>query len=323
MAAWREFKRGKRRKLDVQQFERNLEDNLFQLRHELVQQRYINSSYVSFYVNDPKLRHIHKACVRDRVVHQALYRVLSPVFDQGFIYDSYSCRLGKGNHTAVERLELFLRRFNYNLGPPVYALKCDVRKFFDSIDQKILFNLLQKRMADEKTIWLVKGIIESFSSRPDKGLPLGNVTSQLFANVYLNELDQFVKHELRVKYYLRYCDDFIIVSNSLEYLKALLPHLKGFLTRHLKLELHSKKIICRKYEQGIDFLGYVCLPHYRVLRTKTKRRIFSKLQQKQSEVQQGLISSASLNQSVRSYLGVVKHCNGFKIARQIKELTGS
>lgn len=132
MLAWKEFKKGKSNKLDIQTFEFNLEDNLFQIHEELKSKKYKHGSYSSFYVRDPKLRHIHKASVRDRVFHHAIFRVLYLVFDKGFIYDSYSCRLGGGTHFAVNRLEKFIRKISVNNRRPVYALKCDIRKFFDS-----------------------------------------------------------------------------------------------------------------------------------------------------------------------------------------------
>ena len=216
--AWQEFKRGKAKKLDIQQFGFNLEDNIFALHQELKNKTYTHSSYQAFYVQDPKLRHIHKACIKDRIVHQALFRVLYHFFDNKFIFDSYSCRLGKGNHKAVYRLEKFLRRASFNFQKPTFALKCDVRKFFANVDHKILLNLIQKRISDQDTLWLIKIIIKSFSVSKNKGLPLGNVSSQLFSNIYLNELDYFVKHKLKAKHYIRYVDDFIILHESKEVL---------------------------------------------------------------------------------------------------------
>lgn len=301
--AWKEFRRGKRKKPDVQQFEFNLEDNLFQLYGELKGELYYPDSYVSFYVQDPKLRHIHKASVRDRVLHQAIFRVLCPIFDKGFIYDSYSSRLGKGTHIAVERLGIFLRKLSKNYRRPVFALKCDISKFFDSIDQEILLDLIKKKIFDQNTIWLIEKIIKSFEKSPGKGLPLGNVTSQLFANVYLNELDQFIKHELKIKYYLRYCDDFIILGNKEDFAE-IINRINKFLANNLGLILHPNKIIIRKFFQGIDFLGYVTRPYCVVLRTKTKRRLLRKINK--------------IN--LQSYLGLLKHCCGYKIQEQINKL---
>lgn len=298
---WKEFKRGKKNKREIQEFEFNLEDNLFQLHEELRTQTYRHSNYTSFYVRDPKLRHIHKASVRDRVLHHAVFRILYPIFDKVFIYDSYSCRLGKGAHRAVARLEKFAGGLSNNYRRNIFALKCDIRRFFDSVDQKILFGLIQKRVKSNGALWLIGEIIRSFQKERNKGLPLGNVTSQLFANIYLNEFDQFVKHKLKIKHYFRYTDDFIILSQSENYLKHILPAVKLFLKDKLKLELHPNKVFIRKLRQGIDFLGYVVLPYHRVLRIKTKRRIFKKVNTK----------------NLQSYLGVLKHCDGYKIKQSI------
>lgn len=318
--AWREFRRGKRNKSDVQQFEFNLEDNLFQLHQELKDKTYQHSHYTTFNICDPKLRRIHKACVRDRVLHHAVFRILYPIFDKGFIFDSYSCRLNKGTHKAVNRLEKFARILSKNNHRNIFALKCDIRKFFDSVNQDILLELVKKKIQDDNAIWLVEKIIKSFEKDKDRGLPLGNVTSQLFANIYLNELDQFIKHKLKVKYYLRYCDDFIILGENKEHLMGLIPLVGNFLKDELKLTLHSDKIIIRKHHQGIDFVGYVSLPHYRVLRTKTKRRVFKKLEKKYQDLQNGLILEESFNQCSQSYLGILKHCQGYKIKNKILSL---
>ena len=197
--AWQEFSRGKMKKLDVLEFKNRLEDNIFNLHQALKDKIYQHSDYTAFNVYDPKLRKIHKAVVIDRVLHHAIFRILYPLFDQNFIFDSYSCRIEKGTHRAVRRLEEFTRKLSQNNQRTIFALKCDVRKFFDSIDQKILLDLIKRKIQDDNAIELIEKIVRSFPA----GLPLGNVTSQIFANIYLNELDQFVKHKLKEKYYLR------------------------------------------------------------------------------------------------------------------------
>ncbi|MBI5222607.1 MAG: RNA-directed DNA polymerase [Candidatus Magasanikbacteria bacterium] len=164
---------------------------------------------------------------------------------------------------------------------------------------------------------LIVRIIDSFHTTQNKGLPLGNVTSQLFANIYLNKLDQFVKHELKVKYYLRYCDDFIILHNDRRWLEEQVPKIKDFLQNKLSLLLHPDKVSIKKYSQGIDFLGYVVLPHHIVLRTKTKRRMFKKLAEKRRLWQVGELTAESFNQSLQSYLGMLKHGNCFALKREI------
>lgn len=150
------------------------------------------------------------------------------------------------------------------------------------------------------------------------GIPIGNLTSQLFANIYLNELDQFIKHELKVRYYIRYTDDFVILSQDYEYLIELIGKIALFLEEELKLDLHPRKVTIRKYTQGVDFLGYIVFPHHTLLRTKTKRRILRKLQQKVGEYNEGLMSRESLEQTFQSYSGVLSHANAFELERKIK-----
>jgi len=298
--SWNNFELGKTKKIDVVEFKSNLKNNLNFIQKELNTKKYLHDAYYSFYVKDPKLRKINKACVRDRVVHHALFRKLYWIFDRAFIFDSYSCRIEKGTHRAVRRLQEFFRKESCNNAKTCWVLKCDVRKFFDNIDQDILINLIKRRVKDKDVIWLVEVIIKSFG----KGLPLGNITSQLFANIYLNELDQFVKHTLRIKYYIRYCDDFVILSVNKQYLENLIIKIAQFLENSLKLSLHPDKILIRKYHQGIDFLGYVSFANHSILRVKTKNRILRRVNQK----------------SLQSYLGVLKHCNSYKIRDKISTL---
>ena len=175
--------------------------------------------------------------------------------------------------------------------------------------------IIQRKIQDENVRWLIKKIIKSFPS----GLPLGNVTSQIFANIYLNELDQFVKHNLKEKYYLRYCDDFIILGESEDHLKNLIPEISKFIEKQLQLTLHPNKISIQKNIQGIDFLGYVVFQNHRVLRTKTKKRIVKKMQKKKEDLKNKKISEKSFNQSLQSYLGVLNHCEGYDIKRELTE----
>ncbi|MDO8620721.1 MAG: reverse transcriptase/maturase family protein [Candidatus Levybacteria bacterium] len=309
--AWKEFRKGKAKRFDVAEFERNLEDNLFELHLKLKNKSYKHGGYESFYVHDPKQRHIHKASVIDRVVHHLLYTFLYKLFDRVFIYDSYSCRLNKGTHKGVKRLAELTRKVSKNYTRPCFALKLDIKKFFASVDHEVLLTLLKKKVKDKDIIWLLVQIINSFYSDKGegKGMPLGNLTSQVFANIYLNELDQFTKHKLKVKYYLRYADDFLFLSKNKELLCKYIDVLRQFLSNGLKLELHPNKIIFRKLEWGIDFLGYIVLPHYILPRTKTRKRIFKKLKEN--------VGSENFNQSLQSYLGYLGHASSFKIAQSL------
>lgn len=300
--SWREFRRGKRKKIDVQNFERNLEDNLFLLHLELKNKTYRHFHYTSFYITDPKVRHIHKAEVRDRIVHHAIYRILYPLFDKSFIFDSYSCRNKKGTHKAVNRLENFIRKDSINYQNPCLVLKCDIRKFFDSVDHQTLLEILKKKIYDADILWLLEKIIESFHLEKGKGIPIGNLTSQLFANIYLSELDYFIKQKLGVRYYLRYCDDLIIIKNKISNYNAIVSILQSYLKKCLKVNLHPNKIKLRKLTQGIDFLGFVILPHHRILRTKTKRRIWKKIN----------------DQNSVSYFGLLKHVNSYNLKASLE-----
>ena len=318
--AWRKFRRGKTKKRDIMQFEFNLEDNLFKLRKELLSDSYKSDPYVSFYVKDPKLRHIHKASVRDRVLHQAIFRVLYPLFNKHFIHDSYSSRNLKGTHAGNNRAEAFLVKSTSNWTRQCHVFKCDVRKFFDSIDHEMLFSLIKKKIEDEKTLKLIQIILRSFEKHICTGLPLGNVTSQLFSNVYMNEFDQFVKHELKAKWYARYCDDFVIVDRSRVVLEGYISKIRQFLFDKLLLDLHPNKISLRKARQGIDFLGYVVLPHRKVLRIKTLKRLLRRVEKSKKLLKSGVISQSTSDSIIASYKGVLSHGKNSKIELKIDEI---
>jgi retron-type reverse transcriptase len=301
-ASWEKFRRGKRSKSDVMAFGRHLEDNLFALQRELVTETYRHSLYEPFTIFDPKQRSIHKAIVKDRIVHQAVVQVIEPFFERRFIFDSYSCRVGKGTHEAVKRLRFFLQKASLNDTRTMYALKCDIRKFFASVSHEKLLQLLGLRIHDQQTLSLLSEIIRSYSIETGYGIPLGNLTSQLFANVYLHELDHFVKQNLRKKYYLRYCDDFIILSESRQHLENLIFQIDLFLTERLSLHLHPNKVFIRTFGQGIDFLGYVLMPHATVLRTKTVRRMLQKID----------------TGNAASYLGVSGHADAYELEQVLR-----
>jgi len=322
-SAWDKFKGDKQKKRDVQRFEWQLEENIFQLHRDLRYKRYKHGAYVSFYIHDPKQRHIHKAIVRDRILHHAVFNVLNPIFEPTFIPNSLSCRIDKGTHKGIDILDKTLKQISNNSFKPCFALKCDIKKFFETVDHSILLSIIHKRIKDADAVRLLEEIIESFISQYStlfkrKGLPIGNLTSQLFANIYLNEFDQFIKHKLKIKHYIRYTDDFVIISEDKLYLGNLIKPIHSFLSDKLALELHPKKITIRKFHQGIDFLGYIVLPHHRLLRTKTKQRIFRKLKKRIKEYKKGIINKRTLEQSFQSYLGVLSHANTYKLSNELK-----
>jgi len=301
LSAWKEFIVGKRQRRDVQEFQLHLMDNIFMLLGDLRGKLYKHRNYHAFNISDPKPRNIHKATVRDRLLHHAIYRVLYPYFDKTFIANSYSCRLNKGTHRAMNRFREFAYKVSKNNTKTCWILKCDIKKFFASIDHEILKEILASHIEDEDTVWLLNQVIDSFSP----GLPLGNLTSQLLVNVYMNEFDQFIKHRLKVKYYIRYADDFVILHNDKNYLKLLLQYIVVYLREELKLDLHPKKISIRTLTSGVDFLGWVHFSDHRVLRTTTKRRMLKNLENNQKE------------QTIQSYLGMLAHGNAKKLANLI------
>ncbi|MGC9602916.1 MAG: reverse transcriptase domain-containing protein [Minisyncoccia bacterium] len=317
-SAWDSFKSDKRGKPDVQSFEWNLERNIFQLHRDLKSKTYKHGPYKGFYITDPKLRHIHKATVRDRILHHAVFSVVNPVFEPTFIPTSFSCRVGFGTHKGVEVLEKIMREVSRNNTHPCFVLKCDVRKFFDSVSHEILLSIIKKRIKDVDALWLLESIVRSYESAPGKGIPIGNLTSQLFANVYMNELDQFVKHRLKVKHYVRYTDDFALVSESPEELEKLLNPISEFLENELALKLHPNKSILRSVCQGVDFLGYVIFPHHRLIRSKTKHRMFKKMEERMKKYETRKISKLSFEQSIQSYLGVLSHANTRRLSERLK-----
>lgn len=329
--SWNEFKRGKQSKIDVQVFERYLEDNIFALHEELRSGSYHHGNYKTLFINDPKPRIISKPTVKDRIVHHLVFKELETVFDPSFIYHSYSSRKDRGTHLAVRNLAKSLRRVSRNYTRPAYALKCDIRKFFPSIHHKKLIELIKKKISDEKLLLLIEEIIGSFSTPANlsifnepitekRGIPLGNVTSQIFANIYLNELDWFIKRKLKAREYFRYADDFIIVHERVDYLENILVQIDRFLKSELKIQLHPQKIEIRKFRQGIDFLGYVVLPHHIVLRTKTKKRMLKKVKKKFKEIKNETLTLESFNQTIQSYSGMLEHCNGRYIKDKISKI---
>jgi len=302
LLAWQEFIKGKRNRMDAQMFSFNLMDNILSLHYDLKNHTYKHGGYQEFKISDPKPRTIYKASVRDRLLHRAVYRILYPFFDKIFISDSFSCRNNKGTHRAINRFRDFGYVVSKNNTKTCWILKCDVKKFFASVNHDILINIFRKHIDDESTLNLLKEIIFSFKSN---GLPLGNLTSQLFANIYLNEFDQFVKHKLKAKHYIRYADDFVILSENKNYLENKIPVIKDFLRERLKLVLHPNKIFIKTISSGVDFLGWVNFLDHRVLRKTTRRRMIKKLKE------------SCNSKSLSSYLGLLKHGNSYKIEKQI------
>ena len=308
LLAWQEFLKGKKRRKDVQKFSLRLMDNLFSLHHNLLNHTYKHGAYQAFKISDPKPRNIHKASVRDRLLHHAVYRILYPFFDKTFIADSYSCRIEKGTHKAINRFRTLAYQVSKNHIKTAWVLKCDIRKFFASINHQILINILKEYIPNLNIINILKEIIISFSSERGNGvgLPLGNLTSQLFANVYLNKFDQFVKHQIKAKHYVRYADDFVILSQDRKWLAEIISEVGNYLENDLHLQLHPDKISIKTIFSGVDYLGWVNFSDHRVLRTATKRKMFRNIKAKSGK-----------KETIQSYLGLLSHGNAKKLRRKI------
>lgn len=316
LKAWEEFLPGKKNREDVCEFSKNLMENILDLYSNLANKSYKHGGYKAFNISDPKPRNIHKASVRDRLLHHAVYRILYPLFDKVFCSESYSCRLDKGTHRAINKFRSFAYKESKNNSQTLWVLKCDIKKFFASINQEILTNILKEHIKDEDIICLLEIIIKSFHTeeKPNTGLPLGNLTSQLLVNIYMNKFDQFIKHRLKVKYYIRYADDFVILSADIDFLLELTPKIADFLEEHLKLQLHPDKLFIKTFASGLDFLGWVNFPNYRILRTSTKRRALKALSENEN------------TNKLSSYKGLLAHGNQYvlkeKFLEKIKILEG-
>jgi len=285
-------------------FEWNLEKNLFDIQKQLKNCNYQFGQYQSFYVSDPKERLIFAAPFQDRIVHHALCNVIEPIFDKGFIFDSYACRRNKGTHKAVFRLKRFMRSFGND---KFYVLKGDIRKYFPSINRDILFQLIKKKISDKNALSLIKAVIDSLDGK--KGIPIGNLTSQLFANIYLNELDQFVKHQLKTKYYCRYVDDFVLLYKERSQLKKWRAEIKEFLKNKLQLKMHPQKQEIFPAKIGIDFLGYHIFISHILVRQSTVQRFLCRLKSGQMPFQ-----------SIHSYLGHFKFADSFGLIKKVNKI---
>jgi retron-type reverse transcriptase len=307
LTTWEKFLHRKKKKKDVIAFQLQLADNLIQLQRELQEKTYVHGGYLAFNISDPKPRNIHKALVRDRVVHHLLYKELYWYFHHRLIFDSYSCRKNKGTHRALDRLKFFAGKVSKNHTRTCYVLKCDIRKFFASIDQNVLLKILDRHIEDEEIKWLIGQVLKSFhTTTTGIGLPLGNLTSQLLVNIYMHEFDMFVKQELRVKYYIRYADDFVILSEDKKYLENILPQIDYFLREKLHLSLHPDKVFIQTYGAGVDFLGWVHFPCCRTIRTTTKRKILKNLEWYPRP------------ETVNSYRGLLGHGDTYEVRKKAR-----
>jgi len=322
--AYLKARKCKRYRDEILKFSYNSEENLLKLQEELLTQTYQHGANREFIVCDSKKRKIKASPFRDRVVHHALCRIIEPIFDKGFIDDSYACRKERGTHKAIKRLEKFIKSANTTLRerrlcPGIYCLQCDISKYFDSINHKILLEIIGKKIVDKKILWLIEEILNSSEEKPGIGIPIGNLTSQLFANVYLNELDQFVKHRLWIKYYIRYMDDFLILDYNKKELHRTKEEIGEFLGDKLKLKLHPKKANVFPVGESIDFLGYRIFSTHRLLRKSTVKRFIKRTKDYQRKLTKGLMSEEKFNNSLQSWLAYAEHANSWRLRKNLEE----
>lgn len=320
--AFDKAKRRKRKKKQVGEFEYNMEKELFKIRKELEELNYQPSSPRRFFLREPKRRDIWVVDFRDRVVHHALCNIIEPIFDKSFIYDSYACRINRGTHKAIKRLDIFKRRVTKNNFKEAYVLKTDIKKYFDSISHEILLKIIAKKIKDQRTIKLIEKIIRNYqgkNSSKDKGMPIGNLTSQLFANIYLNELDHFMKEKLRVKHYLRYMDDLVVLDSSINALVEIKQEIQEFLIRHLDLKLHPQKTRIFPIANGIDFLGYQIFYYYKLLKRGSVKRILDRINILIKKYEQKNIELFKIRASIMAWLGYARHADIYRLENRLLE----
>ncbi len=325
--AYRKASKGKRGLSYVAVFEHKLEENLFQLQKELLSRKYTPGKYDSFFIHEPKRRLISAAPFRDRVVHHALCNLIGPIFERCFIADSFANRVGKGTHRALDRCQQFARKHTF-------VLSCDIRQFFPSIDNCILRSILAKKITDANVLWLIDRILDSgkgvlgemydmvyfpgddlFAVYRDRGLPIGNLTSQFWANVYLDSFDHFIKRGLRCKGYLRYVDDILLFADDKaalwQWQKAIVGRLQ-----QLRLTIHDNSHP-RPVTEGIPFLGFNVFPDKRRLKRRKGIHFQRKLKGLVNEFYDRKISHSQLNASVRGWINHVKYANTIGLRKSV------
>ena len=314
LEAHNKCKKNKRFKKQVIEFEMKLESNLIQIGKELLNDTYTFSEYFEFTIYEPKERKIKTLNYRDRVV-QTWYveNFLKPYFKPNFINDSYACIEGKGTHKAVEETQIYLQKADRTY-KEVWILKCDIKKFFFNIDREILFNVLKRKIKDKYFLEFSKKII--FYDKEKVGIPIGNYTSQYYANIYMTKLDKYIKENLKICYYARYMDDFVLILESKEKAKGTLEKIKVFLSENLKLELNSKTAYF-KQSQGINYCGFRIWKTHRLLREQSKKKMKRKLKNFEKLYKKGIIELPYITACINSWKGHAKHANSFHLVNKL------
>jgi retron-type reverse transcriptase len=311
-------RKGKRGKASCATFEMNIEEELFCLQEELIAKTYRPGPYREFTIYDRKPRKISAAPYRDRVVHHALCRVIEPIFERSFIHDSYACRPGKGTHQAVNRFTEYARRYKY-------VLKMDIRKYFPSIDHKILHHKISRKIKCRDTLELIELIIDGSNRQEEisvyfpgdglftpwerrKGIPIGNLTSQFFANLYLNDLDHYAKETLGCRCYIRYVDDITVFDDDKQRLWDIKSRLAELLAGD-RLSLHPDKTFVVPVTEGVDHLGYRIFPTHRRLRQDNVWRFLRKMRRMQGLYAEDKVALDEINTTLKSWLGHARHAD--------------
>lgn len=325
--AYKKARKGKTKKNYVIEFEKNLNKNLRNLQQELIKKTYNPKPLKKFVIRDPKTRKIYKSVFRDRIVHHAIINILEPIFEKIFVYDSYASRKNKGQHKALQRFDYFKRKVsnngkkldgiddnNYVCG---YVLKADIVHYFDTVDHNILIDIIKGKVKDDNVIWLIEKIFKNYKNKFDKkGMPLGNYTSQFFANVYLNKIDYFVKYKLKAKYYIRYVDDFVILHNKKEVLKQYKEKINEYLT-NLELELHPTKSRIIPLHKGIPLLGFRIFYYYKLLRKNNTRQVKKNLEEWSRLYGENQIDYEKLISKLEGWFAHAKHGDTYRLRKII------
>lgn len=318
-AAWRRVRLGKRYDKEILHFGYDPLGNIIRLHNELIWKTYRIGKYREFIIKDPKERLIQYLPLRDRIVQQALHQVIDPIFDKGFIDDSYACRKGKGTHSAMRRLQHFMRTASRQWKGGGYYLHCDIRKYFANINHDILYGLICRKIKCPGTLNLMRDIIDSGTSDP--GLPIGSLFSQLSANTYLNVLDQFVKHDLRERYYVRYMDNFIVIHHDKKHLQKVKEEIRRLIENKLNLELNQRGTMINKAANGIDFVGYRVYADRVKIKKASIKRMKKRLKVMQAMYRKRTASISEITQRIRSWLGHCCHANAGTVVQRV--LTGA
>lgn len=296
-------RKGKGYRKEIILFNLKQEEYIMYLLEKLKNKTYKHGGYTTFYISEPKVRKIEKSRYIDRIVHRwVVDNFLELYFVPQFIYSSFACLKNKGMHKSAKYVQEKMQHCKRIWGE-YYILKMDIAKYFDNINKNILLDIIKRKIKDENILWLIKEIL--FSQKREKGLEIGNYTSQMFANIYLNEVDQYVKHKLKIKYYCRYLDDSVLMVKTKKEAKEALKKIQIFLKEKLELELNKKTQIF-KNKQGVNFCGYKINEYRMKIRDKGKRKLKKKIKKLKYEIKIGKITSKEAHKYLAGHLGYIK-----------------